>query len=147
VQGVGQGKDHQPACDHQNRVQAVGQVDPVDHLQHQPATCQPDCAADTELTQQIEQQAPVQTGFAAGQHVDQGHGEEHRHRVVAAGFDLEAGRNPLVQALATQQREHRRRIGRADNGADQQALDQVEVEQPGGHQAGEPGGDHHPHRG
>ena len=34
VQGVGQGKDHQPACDHQNRVQAVGQVDTVDHLQH-----------------------------------------------------------------------------------------------------------------
>ena len=84
VQGVGQGEHDQAAGDHQDRVQAVGQVDPVDHLQHQPAACQANCATDGKFAHQIEQQAPVQAGFAAGEHVDQGDGKEHRHRVVAA---------------------------------------------------------------
>ncbi|QHB30390.1 FAD-dependent oxidoreductase [Pseudomonas monteilii] len=93
------------------------------------------------------QQAPVQASLAAGDHVDQGDSEEHRHRVVAARLDFQRSGNPLVQAFAAQQREHRRSVGRADDGADQQALDQAEVEQPGGDQAGEGGGDHYPDRG
>jgi hypothetical protein len=68
-------------------------------LQHQPAAAQADQAADAELAQQVHQQAPVQAGLAAGEHVDQGHGEEHRHRVVAAGFDFQAGGDPFVQPL------------------------------------------------
>ncbi|MNK85488.1 hypothetical protein D3C87_1053700 [compost metagenome] len=89
----------------------------------------------------------MQAGLAAGEHVDQGHGEEHRHRVVAAGFDFQAGGHPFVQAFAAQQREHRRGVGGADNGADQQALNQVQVEQPGRGHAGQPGGDQHANRG
>ena len=146
VQGVGQGKHEQAAGNHQDRVQAVGQVDPVDHLQHQPATAQADDAADPEFADQVRQQAPVQAGLAAGEHVDQGNGEEHRHRVVAAGFDFQAGGDPFVQAFAAQQREHGGGVRGADDGADQQALNDVEVEQPGGCHAGETGGDQHPDR-
>jgi len=56
----------QAASDHQDRVQAGGQVDAVDHLQHQPAAAQADHAADAELAHQVSQQAPVQAGLAAG---------------------------------------------------------------------------------
>ncbi|MNZ85728.1 hypothetical protein D3C78_1045310 [compost metagenome] len=147
VQGVGQGKDHQATGDDQDRVQAGGQMDAVDHLQHQPAAAQANQATDTELTQQVCQQAPVQAGLATGKHVDQGDGEKHRHRVVAAGFDFQAGGHPFVQAFAAEQREHRRGVCRADNGADQQTLNQVQVEQPCCRHAGQPGGNQHADRG
>ena len=147
VQGVGQGEHRQSAGYHQDRVQAAGQVDAIDQLQHQPAAAQAHQPADAELAQQVGEQAPVQAGLAAGDHVDQGDGEEHRHRVVAARLDLQGGGDPLVQALAAEQREHRRGIGGADDGADQQALDQVQVEQPGGDHAGQAGGDQHADRG
>ncbi|MCY1269426.1 hypothetical protein D9M70_179280 [compost metagenome] len=146
VQGVGQRKHHQAAGNHQDRIQAGGQVDAIDQLQHEPATAQADDSADAEFAQQVGQQAPVQAGLAAGKHVDQGDGEKHCHRVVAAGFDLEAGGYPFVQALAAKQREHRGGVGRTDDGADQQALNQVQVEQPGGRHAGQPGGNQHPDR-
>ncbi len=147
MQGVGQGEHHQAAGHHQDRVQAAGQVDTIDQLQHQPAAAQAHQAANAELAQQVGEQAPVQAGLAAGDHVDQGHGEEHRHRVVAARFDFQGGGDPFVKPLAAQQREHRRGVGGADDGADQQALDQAQVEQPGGDHAGQPGGDQHAHRG
>ena len=147
MQGVGQCKDHEAAGYKEDRIEAGGEVDPVDQLQHHPATAQTDHATDAELAHQMHQQIPVQTGFAAGKHVDKSDGEEHRHWVITAGFDFEAGGHPLVQALAAQQREHRRRIGGADNGADQKALHHVQVEQPGGCHAGQPGGNQHPDRG
>ncbi|MCY1415863.1 hypothetical protein D9M71_313590 [compost metagenome] len=147
MQGVGQREHHQAAGHYQNGVKAAGQVDAVDQLQHQPATAQAQQPADTELTQQVAQQAPVQPGLAAGDHVDQGDSEEHRHRVVAARLDLEGSRNPLVQAFAAEQREHCSGVGGADDRTDQQTLNQAQVEQPGGNQAGEGGGDHHPDRG
>ncbi|MNS45879.1 hypothetical protein D3C72_783580 [compost metagenome] len=147
VQGVGQRKHHQAAGNHQDRIQAGGQVDAIDQLQHEPATAQADDSADAEFAQQVGQQAPVQAGLAAGEHVDQGHGEEHRHRVVAAGFDFQAGGHPFVQAFAAEQREHRCGVRRANDGTDQQALNQIEIEQPGSGHAGQPGGDQHPDRG
>ena len=146
MDGVGQGKHRQPAADHQNGVQAVCQIDPVDQLQHQPAAAQTDNPADTKLTNQLPQQAPVQAGFAAGEHVDQGHGQENRHRVVTAGFDFQAGGDPFVQAFAAQQREDRRSIGGANNGADQQALNQIQIKQPCSRYPGQPGGDQYTDR-
>ncbi len=83
----------------------------------------------------------MQAGLAAGEHVDQSHGEKHRHRIVTAGFDFQAGRHPLVQALAAQQREHRCSVRGADDGADQQTLNDVQVEQPGSDHARQTGGD------
>lgn len=102
MQGVGQGKHHQATGDDQDRIEAGGQIDAVDQLQHEPAAAQANQATDTELAHQVGQQAPVQAGLAAGEHVDQGHGEEHRHRIVAAGFDFQARGHPLVQAFAAQ---------------------------------------------
>ncbi|MCY1177042.1 hypothetical protein D9M73_173320 [compost metagenome] len=79
----------------------------------------------------------MQAGLVTGQHVDQGDGEEYCHRIVAARFDFQGGGYPFVQALATEQGEYRCRVGGADDGADQQALDHIQVEQPGGHHASE----------
>nr|GFC67528.1 hypothetical protein [Tanacetum cinerariifolium] len=147
VDGVGQRKHRQAACDHEDRIEAVGQIDPVDQLQHQPAATQADDPADAEFLNQVPQQAPVQAGLAACKHVDQGDGEEHRHRVIAAGFDFKAGRDPFVQAFTAEQREDRCSVRGADDGADQQALNDVQVEQPGRDHAGQPRGDQHADRG
>ncbi len=76
-------------------------------------------------------------------HLNQGNGQEHRHRIVTAGFNLKRGANAFVQPLAAEQRENRRRIGRADNRANQQAFHYIEVKQPGRHHAGQAGGDQH----
>ncbi|MNQ94949.1 hypothetical protein D3C85_1104890 [compost metagenome] len=143
MQGVGQGEHHQAAGDHQDGVEAVGQVDPVDQLQHQPAAAKADHGTNAELAHQVAQQAPVQAGLVAGQHVDQGDGEKHCHRVVAARFDFQGGRDPFVQALAAEQGKHRRGVGRADDSANQQALDHVQVEQPGRDHAGQARGNQH----
>ncbi|MNJ15746.1 hypothetical protein D3C77_99980 [compost metagenome] len=89
----------------------------------------------------------MQAGLTAGDHVDQGDGEENRHWVVTARLDFQRGSNPFVQTLATEQREYRCGVGGADDGADQQALDQTQVEQPGSDHAGEPGGNQHANSG
>jgi hypothetical protein len=147
MQGVGEREHHQAAGDDQNRVKAGGQVDTVDQLQKYPASAQAHHCADTELLQQMADQAEMQAALVAHQHVDQRDGEEHCHRVVAARFDFQGGCHPLVQALAAQQRKDRGGVGGTDNRTDQQALQHVQVEQPGRHHAGEPGGDQDAYRG
>ncbi|MNZ72692.1 hypothetical protein D3C78_910790 [compost metagenome] len=139
----GEGVDHDAAADRQQRVEAVGHRQAVDQLQQQPAAGQAEDDADAELQDQRQQHAPAEAGLPGGEHADQGHGEEHRHRVVAARLDLQGRADPLVEALAVEQVEHHGGVGGGDDGADQQAFEQLEVEQPGGGQAGQPGGDHH----
>lgn len=132
--------------DDQNRVQPGGQIDTVDQLQQDPAATQADEAADAKLLNQVPQQPPMQTGLAAGEHADQGHGQEHRHGIVAPRLDLKACGDTLVQAFAAEQREHRCGVCGTDNGADQQALNNAQVEQPRGDHAGQYGGNQHAHR-
>ena len=129
--GAGQGEDHQ-AAGHRQQVEAVGHRQTVDQLQQQPAAEQAEHGADAELLQQAEQEIPAKGGLAGEQHLDQCDGQEHRHRVVAARFDFQGRPDPLVEALAVEQVEHHRGIRGADDGADQQALQQRQVEQPGG---------------
>ncbi len=146
MNGVGQGEDQQATADSQQRVEAVGEVDTVDQLQQQPATAQADDAANGEFADEVAEQAPGEAALAAGEHLDQGDGEKHRHGVIAAGFDFQGRGDPLVEAAPSEQGKHRRGIGGADDGTDQQALQQAKVEQPGRGQAGQAGGDHHSHR-
>ncbi|MCY1529032.1 hypothetical protein D9M68_641580 [compost metagenome] len=103
VQGVGQGEDQQAAADHQQGIEAVGQVDPVDHLQQQPAAGEAEHGADAEFPEEVGEETEADLGLPLGQHVDQGDGEEHRHRVVAAGFDFQGGGDPFVEPLAAEQ--------------------------------------------
>ncbi|MCY1435817.1 hypothetical protein D9M71_519250 [compost metagenome] len=86
-------------------------------------------------------EGPAESALAGGDHLDQGYGQEHRHRVVAARFDLQGGADPLVEAASAEQAEHRRGVGGTDDGADQQAFQGAEAEQPGSGNAGQPGGD------
>ncbi len=141
--GVGQGEHQQAAADHQQRVEAAGQVHAVDQLQQQPAAAKTEQGAETELLHQVQGEAPAEAGLAAGEHLDQGHGEEHRHRVVAARFDFQGRGDPLVETFAAEQGEHRGGVGGADDGADQQAFHPVQVEQPGCRDAGQAGGHQH----
>jgi len=145
--GAGQGEDHQAAGHRQQRIEAVGHRQTVDQLQQQPAAEQAEHGADAELLQQAEQEIPAKGGLAGEQHLDQCDGQEHRHRVVAARFDFQGRADPLVEALAVEQVEHHRGIRGADDGADQQALQQRQVEQPGGGQPGQARGDGDPEGG
>ena len=80
---------------------------------------------------------------AGNQQFDQGDGEEHRHRIVHAGFHLQRGADALAQfhAALMQQQEHRRGVGRGDDGAGQQSRDPGQIEQPDRGQTGDGGGD------
>ncbi|SPX52572.1 Uncharacterised protein [Klebsiella pneumoniae] len=91
----------------------------------------------------MQREGPAQRGFPGGDHRNQRDGEKHRHRIVAAGFDLQRGADAFVQTFAPQEGEYRGGVGGTDNGADQQPLQQIEIEQPGGGHAGQTGGDHH----
>ena len=141
--GVGAGENHQAAADHQQRVQAVSQLQAVDDLQQQPAAAEAEHRADGEIADQVQAQLPADALAGAGENLDQGHGKKHRHRVVAAGLDLQGGGDPLIEAAATEQAEHRGGVGGANDGADQHAFQQAQVEQPGRGKAGQPGGHQH----
>jgi len=97
-------------------------------LQQQPATGQAEQRTDAELLDQLEQEVPAEAGLAGQQHVDQRHGQEHGHGVVAARLDLQRRADPLVQPLAIEQVEHHSGVGGADDRADQQALQQGQLE-------------------
>ena len=63
--------------------------------------------------------------------LDQHDGQEDRKRIVGAGLDLDGGADARAQAQAARmhQEEHRRGIGRCDDGADQQRLGPAEIEE------------------
>ena len=62
--------------------------------------------------------------------VDEPEHEDHRDRVVHARLALERPRQPPAQARAAQHREDRGGVGRGDRRADDQALEELEVEEP-----------------
>ncbi|MND97038.1 hypothetical protein D3C80_893480 [compost metagenome] len=61
-------------------------------------------------------------------HLNQRDGEKHRHRIVAARFNLQGRANTFVQPFAAQQGKHRRRVGRANDRANQQPLHNIKME-------------------
>src|SRR5690606_22234580 len=141
--GAGDGVGHDAAADRQQRIQAAGHLHPVDQLQQQPAGGQAEHDAQAELLEQAAEEGQAEIAFAGGDHGDQRHGEEHGHRVVGAGLDFQGRADALVQPLAVEQVEHHGGVGGTDDGADQQAFEQRQVEQPGGGNAGQAGGGHH----
>ena len=67
--------------------------------------------------------------------------EQDGDGVVEAGLALERPRDAAAQRRAAQDREDRRAVGGGEDRAEQQALEQAEVQQPGGGEAGEDGGE------
>ena len=92
----------------------------------------------------------ARAGRAHGQgDADQGQRQVHRHRVVHARLDLQRRRDPVVEphARGLEQREHRRRVGGAHDGAHQQGQRPVQPQQPARRQAGDARAHHHTQRG
>ena len=58
--------------------------------------------------------------------------QKHRHRVIAAGLYFQRGSDTFVQTALTEQGEHGGRVSGSHDGTDQQPLQQIQVEQPGG---------------
>jgi hypothetical protein len=123
------------------------QAQPVGQPHEKPSAGQAKEGADAELLDEAHHDAGVEPGLAGGEQLQYRDGEENRHRVVARRLDFEQGRDALLQrgAGTAQQREHRRRVGRGDDGANQQALEPSEAEHPGGEQADQDRGHHDAH--
>ena len=147
VQRSGRGKNHDPAAQRQQRVKPGRQHNAINHLQQQIAAAETDSDTQAELLHDMHRKHPAQAGLMLLNHLDKGDGQEHRHRVVAAGFNFQRRADAFIQSFTAEQREHRRGISRADDSADQQPFNQVEMKQPGRHQSGQGRGDQHPDRG
>ena len=82
------------------------------------------------------------------QEFDQHDGEEDRERIVDAGFDFQhrADAGPQPQPLGVDQEEHRRRIGRGHDRADQEGLGPVHAEHVSGKRRGQRRGQQHAER-
>ena len=146
VEQVG-GSEHQRAAGQdQQRVQALGQGQLRHQPRQHPAARQPQHRPEAELADQHPHKSTKGGRLRLEQHADQRRDQQDGHRIIGAGFDLERRLHALVQAHAAvaQQGEHRRRIGRADDGRQQHAEPPVDVEDPGGKHPEQPRRAHHP---
>ena len=92
--------------------------------------------------QQSPQHADTPVGSGVHQHPHQHQGDKDGHGVVKAGFDLQGAGHPFIQRHpgALDHAEHRRRIGGANNAAQQQPHPPVHAHHPGGKGAHQGGG-------
>ena len=118
-------------------------------LAEQRAQAQAHQHAQAELLHQGDEHFPAEADLRVHHHPHQHQGDEDRHRVVEAGFDLQGAGHPLVDghAGALDHIEDRGGVGGADDAAQQQAQAPVHVHQPGGEGAHQRGGQHHAHGG
>ena len=138
------GEDHQRRCGHERRMQALRQRHAIERDHHRPPADDADDGAEPGLLKQLQQHMAGRR-VADRDELDQHQGEEHRERIVAAGFRFQRRADPRPQAksLRMHQQEHRRRIGRGDDGADQQRLGPVEVERVARDRRGDERGEQH----
>ncbi len=136
-------EDHHRGGRDERRVQALRQVEPVEHQHHQPAAEIADQAAEHEFAGQQHGDAAPRP-VAEQQVFDQRDGEEDRDRIVEPGFDLQRGvdARPQPQALGVQQEEHGGGVGRGHHGAGQQRLRPAHAQREHRSRRGQRGGDH-----
>ncbi|MEH3055178.1 MAG: hypothetical protein PGN13_14460 [Patulibacter minatonensis] len=98
-----------------------------------------DGCADEQLLEE-EQRDVLRAGAGFGDELDQRDREQHRDRVVEARLALEGVGEAPADRGAAHDREHGRAVGPGDDRAEQQALEQREVEEPPGGESGDRGG-------
>ena len=111
VQRRGDGKNHNSAAQRQQRIESRWEHDAVNHLQQQITAAETNRNTEAELLHDMHGKHPAQAGFVLLDHLNQGDGQEHRHRIVAAGFNLKRGANAFVKPFTAEQGKHRCRIG------------------------------------
>ncbi len=130
-----EGEGEQRQGEREHRVEAAGRQPAAAQQQRpEPADRGAQRAAHQELHHDLDGEpgeAAVEGVEAAGSGAGDRQGEQHRHRVVEAGLELQGGADPAAQleAAAAQHREQRRGVGRGDHGAEQQGLRPGEAEQ------------------
>ena len=123
---AGSGKDQQRQRQHEDRQQALVEVQPLDQPGNGKAAGDADRRAQShrhdEADDEIDDQHLGGRVGAARDHLDQRDGQEDGDRIVGAGFDFEDRADAVAQidVAGAQQEEHRRRVGRGDGGAEQQ---------------------------
>ena len=114
-----------------DRVQPGSEVQAVDQPDQHEARDDPKGGAADDLVEEVEQQEPGPLPIAGHKQLDAADGQEDGHGVVDGGLDLEQAAYPWLdlEPVQMEQEEHRRRIRRADDRADQDALDPAEAEE------------------
>ena len=142
------GEDHQRRGGDERRMQALRQRDAVERDHHRAAADDPDDPPEHGFLQQFPQDMPGRA-VADRDELDQHQGQEHRKRIVAAGFGFQCRANSRAQAqaLRVHQQEHRGRVGRGHDGADQKRFGPVEVERIARDRRSDDSGQQHADRG
>ena len=137
-------EDHQRRGGDERRVQALRQRDAIERQYHQPAADETDDGTENGLAKEFE--ADMQgRALADRNQLDQHQGQEHRERIVGAGFNFKGGADarPQPQPLGVNQQEHRGGVGGSEHGARQQRFGPVQVERIFGHRRGDQRGEQH----
>ena len=141
---LGQPENHQRGGGDERRMQALRQGHPVERGHHDHAAEQADQGAEERLADEL--QHDMRRGVLSHrQPFDQHQRQEHRERIVGAGFDLErrADAGAQAQALGMDQQEHRRGVGRRHHGADQQCFGPFDAKGVFGDRRGDQRGQQH----
>ncbi len=139
--GVG-GQGHRQ---HDDWIERHLQRRPVDDQHDEPAANGTDQCADADLKEELADEADV--GCAgqgrSGDNLDEGERQEDRDRIVRAGFDLQCRAHAVAQrdAADAQEEEDGSGIGRRQDRAEEQALQEGQPEQELRHQAEDKRGD------
>jgi hypothetical protein len=136
-----EGEDADGPCQHGVEPRSI-QVDAVDQHDAEAAEGEADHRAHPHLERE-EGEHPRADRQPAEHHLDEGDGEEDRHRVVGPALYLQCRAQPLaqVQPLVTEGREDGGRVGRGHDAAEQHPVDERKTEDPGGEDAGDAGGE------
>jgi hypothetical protein len=119
-----------------------------DPTQRRPGQCADDDAHDQTAAELDDtEHDPLERPHVAAPGFDQPHGEQDRHRVVAARFHLQQVPEPGRQPAVAERREHRSGIGGRDDRPQQPCRRGVETEQPDAAERHHRSRDHHPDRG
>lgn len=103
VQRGGGGENHDPAAQRQQRIKPGRQHNAVNHLQQQIAAAEADSDTQPELLHDMHREHPAQAGLVLLNHLDKGNGQEHRHRIVAAGFNFQRRADTFVQPFTAEE--------------------------------------------
>ncbi len=120
----GEAVDEDRARHGEERVQPARHRDVVEHRDEGEAAGDAEGRADRHLLDHEERELPRGGAVAGDDELGQDHRHQHGEGIVGAGLDLEGGADPALQAQAAgaDQEEHRRRVGRGDDRAEEERL-------------------------
>jgi hypothetical protein len=146
IEQIGRPENEQTARQDQQRIQTFSQIQAAQQPGQNTSASKTKTQPETRLRQQQQRNAAGTGLLGMEQQFDHHRDEQDGHRIVGAGLDFQRALDPFIEPhpAVAQQREHRCRIGRADDGGEQQAKSPIHAEKPGGENAQQTDSTQHP---